>query len=265
MDLIHQLTPTLKSLRLSGVLETLEVRNRTAIDSKLSYVEFLAQLLEDEVERRAQSKLRLRLRRAAFDVKKTLETFDFSACPKLSRQEILDLSTCRFVERHQNVFLVGPSGVGKSHLAQALGHEACRRGYDVLFLPTARALAQLAAGRADGSYDRRIAALAKVDLLILDDWGLKPLRAPGPEDFYDVVAERYEKGSLVITSNRAFSEWPEVLGEPLLASSALDRLGHDAHQIVITGDSYRTRPTKRRTAEKAERERSEKKEVGASA
>lgn len=264
MDLIHQLTPMLKSLRLGGVLETLEVRNRTAIDAKLSYVEFLSQLLGDEVERRAQSKLRLRLRRAAFDPKKTLETFDFSACPKLSRQEIVDLATCRYMGKHQNVFFVGQSGVGKSHLAQALGHEACRRGYEVLCLPAARALAQLAAGRADGSYDRRLAALAKADLLILDDFGLKPMRAPAPEDFYDVVAARYETGSTVITSNRDFSEWPELLGEPLLATAALDRLGHDAHQIVITGDSYRTRATKRRTSEKAEKERAEKKAVGAS-
>jgi DNA replication protein DnaC len=250
MDLIHQLKPVLKSLRLSGILETLEVRNRTALDAKLSYIEFLAQLLEDEVERRAQHKLRLRLRRAAFDPTKTLEAFDFGACPKLSRQEIGDLATCRFVEQHQNAFFVGPSGVGKSHLAQAIGHEACRRGYEVLFLPASRALAQLAAGRADNSYERRLAALVRPDLLILDDFGLKPLRPPAPEDLYEIIAERYEKGSIIITANRAFSEWPDLFGEPLLASAALDRLAHDAHQIVITGESYRTRATRKRTAER---------------
>ncbi len=250
MDLVHQLTPMLKSLRLSGILETLELRNRGAIESKLSYVEFLAQLVEDEVERRAQHKLKMRLRRAAFDPQKTLETFDFSACPKLSQKEIADLATCRFIERHENVFFVGPAGVGKSHLAQALGHEACRRGYDVLFMPAARALAQLAAGRADGTYERRLAGFARPQLLILDDFGLKPLRPPAPEDLYEIVAERYEKGSMIVTSNRAFAEWPELLGEPLLASAALDRLAHDAHQVVITGESYRTRATRRRTAEK---------------
>jgi DNA replication protein DnaC len=250
VDLVHQLTPMLKSLRLSGVLETLETRNRAAVDSKLSYVEFLSQLLEDEVERRAAHKLKMRLRRAAFDPQKTLETFDFGVCPKLSKQEVADLATCRFIELHQNVFFVGPAGVGKSHLAQAMGHEACRRGYDVVFLPAARALAQLAAGRADGTYERRLAALARPQLLILDDFGLKPLRPPAPEDLYDLIAERYEKGSMIITSNRAFAEWPEVFGEPLLASAALDRLAHDAHQVVITGDSYRTRATKRRATEK---------------
>jgi DNA replication protein DnaC len=131
-----------------------------------------------------------------------------------------DLATCRFIERHENVFFVGPAGVGKSHLAQALGHEACRRGDDVLFMPAARALAQLAAGRADGTYERRLAGFARAHLLILDDLGLKPLRPPAPEDLYEVVAERYEKGSMIVTSNRAFAEWPELFGEQKAGNEA---------------------------------------------
>jgi DNA replication protein DnaC len=250
MDLIHQLMPMLKQLRLSGILETLELRNRAACEAKLSYVEFLAQLCEDECERRAQAKLKMRLRRAAFDPQKTLETFDFGACPKISRQEVTDLATCRFVERHQNVFFVCPAGVGKSHLAQALGHEACRRGYDVVFMTAARALAHLGAGRADGTYERRLQGFIRPHLLILDDFGLKPLRPPAPEDLYELIAGRYEKGSIIITSNRAFSEWPEIFAEPLLASAALDRLAHDAYQVAITAESYRTRATRRRFAER---------------
>jgi len=250
MDLIHQLTPKLKQLRLSGILETLELRNRAAVEGHLSYVEFLTQLVEDEVERRGHQKLKMRLRRAAFDPAKTIETFDFSATPRLNRQDVLDLATCRFVERRQNVFLVGPAGVGKSHLAQALGHEACRRGYDAVFLTASRALSLLQAGRADGSYDRRLAALVRADLLILDDFGLKAVQPPGAEDLYEIIAGRYEKGSIIVTSNRAFAEWTDVFAEPLLASAALDRLAHDAHQIVLTGESYRTRATRRRTHEK---------------
>ncbi len=250
MDHLHQLTPMLKNLRLSGILASLETRNRMAIEGKLSYVEFLAQLLEDEVGRRSQHKLKTRMRRAAFDPQKTIEAFDFNACPQLSQREVADLATCRFIEAKQNVFFVGPAGVGKSHHAQALGHQACRRGYDVLFMPAARAIAHLGAGMADGSYERRLATLARPHLLILDDFGLKPLRQPAPEHLYDLIATRYEKGSTVITSNRAFDEWPEVFGEPLLASAALDRLGHDAHQITVTGESYRTRSTRRRTAQK---------------
>lgn len=245
MQISHQLIPKLKSLRLSGILETLDVRNRQAIEEKLSHVEFLQRLLEDEVERRAQKQLQLRLRRASFDRDKTVEGFDFSFNPSVNRQQVFDLATCQFIERHESVLIQGPAGVGKSHLAQALGHEACRRGFDVVFTNTSRMLGHLNGGRADGTYDRRLLTFVRPDLLILDDFGLKALQPPAPEDFYEVVNERYEKGSLIITSNRAFSEWPDLFQSPLLASAALDRLAHNAHQIVITGDSYRAKGRRR--------------------
>jgi DNA replication protein DnaC len=245
MYINHQLVPKLKNLRLSGILETLDVRNRQAIEEKLSHVEFLQRLLEDEVERRAQKQLSLRLRRASFDLEKTLEGFDFAFNPSVNRQQVFDLATCRFIERHENILIQGPTGVGKSHLAQALGHEACRRGFDVVFSSAARLLAHLNGGRADHTYERRLAAYTRPDLLILDDFGLKPLHPQAPEDLYDVINERYEKGSLIVTSNRAFSEWPDLFQNPLLASAALDRLTHNAHQITITGDSYRAKGRRR--------------------
>jgi DNA replication protein DnaC len=245
VTLSHQLTPKLKQLRLSGILETLELRTRQAVDEQLSFVEFLQRLLEDEVERRAQKQLTLRLRRASFDLEKTLEGFDFTFNATVPRAQIIDLATGRFVERHENVLIQGPAGVGKSHLAQALGHEACRRGFDVLFTSASRLLSHLHGGRADGTYDRRVASYLRPDLLIVDDFGLKPLVPPAPEDFYEVINERYEHGSLVITSNRAFAEWPDLFHSPLLASAALDRLAHNAHQLVITGDSYRAKGAKR--------------------
>ena len=245
MQISHQLVPKLKNLRLSGILATLEVRTQQAIEEKLSYVEFLQRLLEDEVERRAQKQLDLRLRRASFDLEKTLEGFDFSFNPSINRQQVFDLATARFVERHESILIQGPAGVGKSHLAQAFGHEACRRGFDVLFVPTSRMLSHLNGGRADGTYERRLTAYVRCDLLILDDFGLKPLHPPAPEDFYEVINERYEKGSLIVTSNRAFSEWPELFQNPLLASAALDRLAHNAHQIIITGDSFRAKGRRR--------------------
>ena len=146
MQLNHQLVPKLKQLRLSGILETLELRNRQALEEKLSYIDFLERLLEDEVERRAQKQLALRLRRASFDLEKTLEGFDFSFNASVHRQQIFELATGRFIERHENVLIQGPAGVGKSHLAQALGHEACRRGCDVLFTSASRMLAHSTAG-----------------------------------------------------------------------------------------------------------------------
>jgi len=253
MELTHQLTPMLRTLRLSGILETLEVRNRQAVEQQSSFVEFLTTLLQDEVERRAQSKLRLRLRRAAFDPTKTLEGFDFSFTPKLNKAQLFDLATCQFIERHENVLIYGPTGVGKSHIAQALAHEACRRGYDVLFITTAKMLAHLAGGRADGTLEQRLARYIRPALLVLDDFGLKTLRAPGPEDLYDVINERYEKASIALTSNRDRSEWPDLFGEALLASAALDRLTHGAHFVEIIGPSFRAEHTKQQVASRRTR------------
>jgi DNA replication protein DnaC len=245
MELTHQLSPMLRTLRLSGILETLEVRNRQAVEQQSSFVDFLTMLLHDEVERRAQGRLRLRLRRAAFDPTKTLESFDFGFNPKLNKAQIFDLATCQFIERHESVLVYGPTGVGKSHIAQALAHEACRRGYEVLFINTAKMLAHLAGGRADGTHEQRLARYTRPNLLVLDDFGLKPLRAPGPEDLYDVINERYERASVLLTSNRDRSEWAELFGEPLLASAALDRLTHGAHFVEITGQSFRAEHTKK--------------------
>ncbi len=241
LELTHHLTPQLKQLRLSGILATLEERHRQAVDGQWSYIEFLERLLQDEVERRNQKQLGLRLRRAAFQADKTLERFDFSFNPQLNRQQILELATCQFVERKEPVLICGPTGVGKSHLAQGLGHAACRRGYDVIYVNTAKMLQHLNGGRADGTYERRMLSLVRADLLILDDFGLKPLRPPAPEDFYDVINERYERGATIVTSNRALSEWPQLFGDPLLASSGLDRLFHNAHVLVVTGESFRAR------------------------
>ena len=251
MELSSQLTPKLKSLRLSGILETLEVRNKQAMAEKCSYVEFLEKLLEDEVERRGQKQLDMRLRRSRLDLGKTLEAFDFNFNPSVNRREIFDLATCAFVRSAESVFLLGPTGVGKPHLAQALGHEAVRRGFDVLYLRASQMLMNLQAGRADGSYERRLAALVAVDVLILDDFGLKPMRPPAPEDLYEVIDGRYGKRPLVLTTNRAFDEWPELFDNSVLASAALDRLAHGATQIVIQGDSYRAKGPRSKLQEAA--------------
>lgn len=237
----RQLLVKLKALRLGGVHETLDLRVQQAVDEQLPYVDFLQRLLEDELERRNQKQLALRLRRANFQTDKTLSRFDFAFNPQINKHQILDLATCQFVINKQSVLIVGPSGVGKSHLAQALGWEACKRGFDVLHTPCARLLAGLTAGRADGSYDRRLQAALRPDLLILDDFGLKPLRDPAHEDMYDIINERYEKGSILITSNRAITEFPALFGDPLLASAGLDRLLHDAHVVVANGPSYRAK------------------------
>lgn len=242
---MHHLTPHLKQLRLSGILETLEVRNRQAVDGKWTYVEFLTRLVEDEVERRAQKQLALRLRRATVNTAKSLETFSFDFNPTINRQQILQLAGGDYIRRKENLLICGPTGVGKSHLAQGLAHEACRQGFDVLFINTHKMLQHLNGGRADGTLERRLQGYLRPDLLILDDFGLKPLAPPGPEDLYDIINERYEKGSILLTSNRAPSEWPALFGDPLLASAGLDRLAHRATVLVITGTSFRAQGRKK--------------------
>jgi DNA replication protein DnaC len=235
----HQMVPFLKRLRLSGILQTLDVRNQQAIDEQWTYIEFLARLLEDEVENRAQKQLALRIRRASINTTKTLEGFDFAFNPRINRQQVLDLATCTYISQKRNVLICGPTGVGKTHLVQALAHEACRRGFTALFINTYKMLRQIKGGRADGTLERRFQAFLKPDLLMLDDFGLKPLVPPGPADLYDIINERYERGSILLTSNRAPEEWPDVFGEPLLAAAGLDRLTHQAQIVVITGTSFR--------------------------
>ena len=240
MELKHQLTPKLKQLRLSGILQTLDSRHRQAVDGKWSYVEFLERLLEDEVERRQQKQLSLRLRRSGVNTAKTIETFDFDFNPAINRQQILALAACDFIREKRNALLCGPTGVGKIHISEALSQEACRQGFQVLFVNAYKMLQHLNGGRADGSLERRLKTYLRPDLLVLDDFGLKPLSPPAPNDLYDVINERYEKGSILLTSNRAPSEWLGLFGDPLLGSAGFDRLCHRAEIVVIRGDSYRT-------------------------
>ncbi|MCC6292131.1 MAG: ATP-binding protein [Bryobacterales bacterium] len=240
MNPVPELSPHLKQLRLSGILDSLEARNRQAVDSKLAYTEFLALLIQDEVARREQKKFALRLRRAAFRTTKTLDQFDFDRLPNVNRALVHDLATGRYLTERAPVLIVGPCGTGKSHLAQALGHCAVRQGIDVVFGTCATLTASLNAARAIGAYDRKLASLARVPLLIIDDFGLKPLRTPADEDLHDLIAERYEQTATVVTSNLDFTEWDQAFpANRLLASATLDRLRHNAYCLVLDGASYR--------------------------
>ncbi len=257
MSPIDDLIPLLKKLRLSGVLQTLELRTKQAADDDLSHGEFLLRLLSDEVERRDSKMLDQRIRRANFEHAKTLEDFDFHFNPAVPKAKVIDLATCGFVERRRNVLLVGPSGVGKSHIAQALGHRACMAGKKVLYVAALDMLKQLRAAKGDGSYDRRLLRFTTPDLLIIDDLGLRQLVHDEPIDLYDIIRLRYERASTVITSNRALEELPSIFGDPLLSSAAMDRLLDDAHVIVIEGDSYRNPPPDKRPAKSKGRRQKE--------
>lgn len=248
MAITDDLVPVLKKLRLSGILQTLDLRTKQAVDDDLSHTEFLFRLCSDEVERRDSKQLDMRMRRAAFETTKRLEDFEWSFNPKIPKTKIVDLATCSFVERKENILLIGPAGVGKSHIGQALGERACRAGYSVLYTSAHRMLSKLRASRADQGYDKRLLRYTTPDVLIVDDLGLRPLEGDEPIDLYEIIRGRYEQGSMIITSNRAIEEWYPLFRDDLMAAAAMDRLLHHAHVVVMEGSSFRNPPETKRKA-----------------
>jgi DNA replication protein DnaC len=236
---IDDLIPVLKRLKLGRILDTLDLRLEQAAKENLDPIELLFRVLNDEVERRDSKNLQDRIDRAGFEHDKTLEGFSWVFNPQIPKSRIIDLATCLFIERKENILFIGPAGVGKSHLAQALGHRAVRRGHDVLFLTAAQLFAHLREGRGDATYAKRLAKLVSVDVLILDDFLLTPLRGDEPADLYELIRLRYERAPLIVTSNRDDKEWTSVFGDALLATAAVDRLLHHAHVVEIDGPSFR--------------------------
>ena len=234
----HQLEASLSALRLSGMLDTLEARLGQAQAGELGHLEFLQVLCEDEVARRDAAALERRLRAARFEAAATLEDFDFSYNPKIPAAHIRDLATLRVLDAGESVVLHGPVGVGKSMIAQALGHAACRRGHSVVFTKTSRLLADLAGGHADRSWESRLRRWARPAMVILDDFAMRAFSATQADDLYELVSER-AGASLVITANRAAEDWYSLFPNPVVAESILDRVVNGAHHIAMPGRSYR--------------------------
>lgn len=229
----------LKQLRLPHIIDNLPHRNRESIERKLAYPEFLALMLQDEILGRDTKKLQARIKRANIRSDKTLESFDFNFNVKIDRAQIQELASCRFIDEKAPVLIVGPCGTGKSHLGQALAHCAIRKGIDVLWLSQSKLFAELQTAKAAGRYEKKFNELTKLPLLIIDDFGLRPLRSPQDEDFHDLISERYERASTMITSNLDFSEWGDAFSNRLLAAATLDRLRHNAYKVTLEGSSFR--------------------------
>jgi len=241
MGITNELKQTLKCLRLSGLLATLPDRVAYAKGTKLSYAEFLELLLNDEIQRRQDGTVARRLSSASVDLDQTFERFDWDAAITVDRDKLRDLFSFEFIARKENILICGPVGVGKTFIANALAHSACRRGLRVLMLRASAMFKRLLQSRADNSYEREVIRLISPDLLVIDDFGLQHLTEQQAGDFYEIVIERYGKSSTVITSNRDVQEWMALFDDPIMANSALDRLAHNAHQLVIEGESYRRR------------------------
>jgi DNA replication protein DnaC len=240
-DLSLELRAALRRLKLSPMLETLPERLRLARERSLPYQDFLELVLSEECERRNHLASSARAQKAHLETALTLERWDDTARVILDRQLLAELASLRFLEAHHNVLLLGPVGVGKTHLASGLGHVACRRGYSVLFARTESLLKQLRASRLDHSLEREMRRLISVDLLILDDFGLDTLDATESRDVYEILVERHQRRSTLVTSNRAPEEWLATMSDPLRAQSAIDRLTNAAYELVLDGESYRRR------------------------
>jgi DNA replication protein DnaC len=234
------LSAKLRKLRLGHAASVLEAHHQGAMNEKLGYLEFLERLVDDELTTRENKGLDKRLRAARFPVLKTLEEFDFNFQPSLDAMRVKALASCDFVDKHETILFVGPPGVGKSHLSTALGVKACMRGYSVLFATIQRLASQLSAAMADLSIEKLIDQYVSADLIIFDELGFTPLNKVVADHIFRIVSERYERGAIIITSNKPFELWGEMF-EPILATAVLDRLVHHAHIIPIAGESYRTR------------------------
>jgi DNA replication protein DnaC len=238
---VDSIRRSLVSLKMPRALEILDATLRRIEQGQIDGIEALDELLGEELSLRENRRIKAALRMARLPVVKTLAGYDFSFQPSLDKNRILALAGLDFIERAEVVHLLGPPGTGKSHIATALAVEAVRAGKAVYFIPLADLIAQLAKAEREGTLREKIRFLARASLLVVDEIGYLPVTPGGANLFFQLVNARYEKGAMILTSNRGFAEWGEVFGDPVVATALLDRLLHHAVVIQIEGSSYRMR------------------------
>jgi DNA replication protein DnaC len=231
----------LRKLRLSGLLESLEVRLHEAASHHLNHLEFLELILQDELAVRADRQLSRRVKAAGFRELKTLEDFDWAFNPSIKRKQIFDLASGRFVREHRDVLWLGPPGVGKSHLVQALAYQAVKGGFVVLYRSIFDVVRDFLQDESMGREDKVLSRYLKPDLLVIDDMGMKQLPQRSGEYLFEIIMRRYETRSTMMTSNRPLEDWGKLLGDVPSATAILDRFLHHAEIVQITGKSYRLR------------------------
>jgi DNA replication protein DnaC len=245
----NALIQSARKLRLSGLLTSLELRLSEAQSHQLSHAHFLELIFQDELNVRAQRVIDKRKKLAAFRESKTLEDFDWSFNTSIKRQSIYELATGQFIGQRRDLLLIGPPGVGKSHLAQAIGQHAIKAGFIVLYRSIFELIRELQAEASPAELDRTLARYLKADLLIIDDMGLKTLPSKAGEILLELILRRYEQRSTLMTSNRPIEEWGKLLGDVPAATAIIDRFLHHAQIIEITGRSYRLKDAATRNKE----------------